>query len=134
MNTGIELIAAERARQVEREGWSAQHDDGHSKGELGAAAIAYVANGCKIQTRVKVFTEPHCKCGARGLADCSCALLTPDEKWVKPWPWAPTEFNPKADPLADLVRAGALIAAEIDRRQRLREWEKLNAAAAEEQP
>lgn len=134
MKTGIELIAAERDRQVNVEGWSAQYDDGHSKGELGAAAIAYVANGCQILTQVKVFTEPRCKCGARGLADCSCALLTPDEKWVKPWPWAPTEFNPKPNPVADLVRAGALIAAEIDRLLRKQEWEKLNAAAEEEQP
>ena len=30
------------------------------------------------------------------------------------WPWAPELFKPK-DPLRDLVRAGALIAAAIDR-------------------
>jgi hypothetical protein len=34
------------------------------------------------------------------------------------WPWEPQGFKPR-DPLDDLVRAGALVAAEIDRLQRI---------------
>ena len=34
------------------------------------------------------------------------------------WPWEPTQWKPSDDPVHNLVRAGALIAAEIDRLQR----------------
>jgi hypothetical protein len=39
--TGVELIAAERKRQIESEGWSAKHDDEHCYGELALAAATY---------------------------------------------------------------------------------------------
>lgn len=39
--TGIELIAKERRRQVEAEGWDADHDAQHDAGELACAAAAY---------------------------------------------------------------------------------------------
>ena len=39
--TGIELIAAERNRQIEEEGWTAEHDDNHERMDLVYAAIAY---------------------------------------------------------------------------------------------
>ena len=32
--SGAELIAAERWRQVESEGWDSSHDDNHCEGEL----------------------------------------------------------------------------------------------------
>jgi hypothetical protein len=37
--TGIELIAAERKRQVEKEGYTAKHDSQWVKGELAGAAV-----------------------------------------------------------------------------------------------
>lgn len=79
--TGVELITAERARQVDAEGWSAGHDDLHSCGELVNAAVA---------------------------------LINLDEDF---WPWGLDTWKPKSR-VSDLVRAGALIAAEIDRLQR----------------
>lgn len=39
--TGKELIAAERQRQIEKEGWSEAHDDTHGPGALEAAAFCY---------------------------------------------------------------------------------------------
>jgi hypothetical protein len=43
MATGIELIAAERKRQIEAKGWTYEHDDAHEEGELIAAAVCYAA-------------------------------------------------------------------------------------------
>jgi hypothetical protein len=41
------------------------------------------------------------------------------------WPWSPDWFKPSPDPIRDLVKVGALAAAEIDRIQRVREKEGL---------
>lgn len=41
-DTGIELIAIERDRQISAEGWSASHDDEHDSCELSDAAACYM--------------------------------------------------------------------------------------------
>lgn len=82
--TGVELIAAERERQVSSEGWTPEHDDGHRDGALAHAAAVYASDRVDI-------------------ADV--------------WPW-PGEAPKIKDEISNLVRAGALIAAEIDRLQR----------------
>ncbi|WP_373400076.1 hypothetical protein V8V91_10940 [Algoriphagus halophilus] len=41
MKTGIELIAEERQRQIEKEGWTSEHDAKHKNGELAHAAATY---------------------------------------------------------------------------------------------
>jgi hypothetical protein len=48
----------------------------------------------------------------------------PDEAYDVPpsetkWPWHPDWWKPSRDPVQNLVKAGALIAAEIDRLQRV---------------
>lgn len=92
MKTGIELIAEERARQVAVEGWNTMHDDDHDSGQLPRAAAVYA----------------HCAAEqARGWEGGFTKL--PEQ-----WPWDADWFKPK-DQLRNLVRAGALIAAEIDR-------------------
>lgn len=85
---GAELIAAERERQVSEEGWSPEHDDDHADGSLRRAAICY-------------------------------ARLELGGGWDVPndWPWEPESWKPRDD-ITCLVKAGALIAAEIDRLQR----------------
>lgn len=88
--TGAELIAAERQRQIDMEGWTADHDDTHGKGELLAAGICYAH--CAGQFKM---TSP------------------------RQWPWAEAWWKPTGDPVRDLTKAGALIAAEIDRLQRM---------------
>lgn len=103
MKTGIELIDDERKRQVESEGWTPEHDDEHEDGELVFAAVAYALPRDKGENP---FDE-----------------ITPN-----PWPWDPISFKPgdgtTVGRVRELVKAGALIAAEIDRLQRSAvEWE-----------
>jgi hypothetical protein len=43
--TGAELIAAERQRQIEVEGWTPEHDAAHDGGELAIAAACYAVEG-----------------------------------------------------------------------------------------
>lgn len=45
--TGIELIAQERKEQIEKHGWTAEHDQNHDKGELArvAATLAVMHTG-----------------------------------------------------------------------------------------
>jgi hypothetical protein len=85
--TGIELIAAERKRQVTVEGWSEFHDDSHTRGQMARAAACYALQHTNVSGRA-----------------------------IR-WPWASQWWKPR-DPIRNLVRAGALIAAEIDRLQR----------------
>jgi hypothetical protein len=89
--TGVELIAAELQRQIEQEGWTPAHDDTHDEGELRDAAIAYAL---AVDARTEVAT----------IRDR--------------WPWEASWWKPSADPIRNLVKAGALIAAEIERLQR----------------
>ncbi len=93
MREGVELIAAERKRQIEKEGWSSEHDDSvNRKGELAKAAICYAAISY-------TWSEP--------------------EKLERIWPYDSEWFKPSAtSSIRNLVKAGALIAAEIDRLQR----------------
>lgn len=98
--TGVERIAAERQRHFDVEGWTPEHDDEHSNGEIAVAGACYA------------FLV--------GYPD--------DEAWKtsetrKPfgWPWSPEWWKPSDDPIRNLEKAGALIAAEIDRLQRLQE-------------
>lgn len=90
--TAIEEIAAERKRQIEVEGWMPEHDDGHGGGDLAYAAASY--------------------------ALCSAGHY-PDPIHYMPgfWPWAPDRWKPQT-PRRDLIRAAALIVAEIERLDR----------------
>jgi hypothetical protein len=45
-------IAAERVRQIEKEGWTLEHDDGYVEGEMAQAAACYALHGF---TTVQVF-------------------------------------------------------------------------------
>lgn len=109
---GAELIAAERRRQIEIEGWTPAHDDEHVHGELAAAAACYVAH------------NPQKMCVREGVADISggrgeCVVYGKKEFTVPmTWPktWHPAWWKP-SDRITDLAKAGALIAAEIDRLQ-----------------
>lgn len=44
----LEAIQAERARQLSEEGWSVEHDDRHSHGEIARAAAAYAAGDSSL--------------------------------------------------------------------------------------
>lgn len=100
---GVDLIRAERERQISGEGWGPEHDDSHRSGELCDAAISYARAAAK-QAR----GESH-----EYLKEMAAAAAVP-------WPWEDGWWKPDADQIRNLVKAGALIAAEIDRLDRER--------------
>jgi hypothetical protein len=107
--SGIERIAAERQRQVEREGWTPKHDDKHDSDELSLAAIAYAS---PLPVKVEAYIIPPCGCRSAG----ECHHVFGKKKWIDPWPWESEWDKRKQHPrLRRLEIAGALIAAEIDR-------------------
>lgn len=89
--SAIKEIIAERLRQISVKGWSLAHDDEHVNGEMALAAAAYAAN----TTRVKRLSD----------------LLD------RLWPWAIEWWKPKTHRY-DLIRAAALLVAEIERLDR----------------
>jgi hypothetical protein len=92
METGIQIISRERQRQISQEGWTAEHDaTEHCPEELASAAGCYALAG---ETR-GTFRYSHI-----------LELWPWDKKWWKPTP---------DDRVRELAKAGALIAAEIDR-------------------
>jgi len=101
MKTGIELITEERQRQISQEGWTPENDDKYEHGQLAAAAVTYT------DTHLIRHTYKEEKAGEM-IAD-----LMMDR-----WPWDEEWFKPTSS-IRDLTKAGALIAAEIDRLQRL---------------
>lgn len=88
VRSGVALVALERRRQVDREGYDAAHDRGQ-RWAITRAGIAYA-----IASLSTLTDDQH------------------DEAWPW-WPWSTEAWKPK-DALRDLVRAGALIAAAID--------------------
>lgn len=105
MKTAIELIADERQRQIDQEGWSLQGDDQHIEGELALAA--------------------------------SCYAIPPGEHYCpeppESWPWADSWWKPSPeDRIKELVKAGALIVAEIERLQRAEQGEAQGSVAGDD--
>lgn len=104
MKTGTQLITEERQRQISREGWLPDHDDQHASGELNDAAICYAYAASKQ---------------ARGEAgQAYLESLETSGNMPVPWPWESEWWKPSTQ-IRNLAKAGALIAAEIDRLQRL---------------
>jgi hypothetical protein len=93
---GIRLIAEERIRHTEVLGWTPEHDDEHRAAELSGAAACYAIAG----NEAAVGNAVH---------------------WANPslWPWGDEWWNPSPEPVRNLVKAGALVAAEIERLGRI---------------
>jgi hypothetical protein len=116
--SGVDLIAAERARQIRAEGHSAAWDDGFEHGDLAMAAATYAlpAGGRRSRWLIEAAGDP--------VQSPACAQPTVFAYWYtaespQTWPWAPGTFKPSPeDRVRELVKAGALIAAEIDRLRR----------------
>ena len=85
---GTELISEERKRQIEKEGWSLEHDQLHNNEELPQAAECYLDH--------YLWGGPE-----------NLHYWPFDASW-----WKPDNSDTR---LRVLVKAGALIAAEIDR-------------------
>ncbi len=99
---GAMLIAKERTRQVEEEGWDDAHDDDRETGSLAVAGACYALDVVAKNENVHFSWQVR-------YAELAGELFPFDREW-----WKPT-----LDPIRELVKAGALIAAEIDRLHRL---------------
>lgn len=81
-------VLAERQRQITAEGWTPEHDDEYQHCEMAVAAACYIM-----------------------------AADDPRADVPELWPWPPEWWKP-TDVRRDLVKAGALILAEIERLDR----------------
>ena len=101
MDTGVKLIATERKRQIQEEGYTAEHDSEHSNCALAAMAASYI-----IDTIVEYGPASYYGLGWQERFEGYAQELFPfDGEYRK-------LIN--NDPVRHLVKAGALIAAEID--------------------
>lgn len=91
----IDDVIAERHRQQAVEGWTPEHDDQHKAGSLGRAGGFYALNAGAAMWY--------------GTHDTSICDAAPDG-----WPWEPERWKP-TNARRDLVKAAALILAEIER-------------------
>ena len=101
--SGIELIAEERQRQIEVEGYSAQHDSQHHASDFIYAAISY-AESAKVGVNCMEI-------GNNNENEIMHRKIGMGRDY--PFGW---DFKPSTN-VRDLVKAGALIAAAIDRLQ-----------------
>jgi len=92
-HAAINDIAAERRRQIEVETWTPGHDDQHDKGEMAHAAGCYA------------------------LANHRRMVWIGGNEFPDLWPWHKRWWKP-GDRRRDLIKAGALIVAEIERLDR----------------
>lgn len=85
---GVARIGAERHRQISQLGFTPEHDAEHDPRELVAAGMCYLQNEGWIDYMHSVPQE---------------------------WPWEDDAWDPSDDVCRNLEKAGALIAAAIDR-------------------
>lgn len=89
-------VVRERERQIEKEGWTPEHDDSHPNGSLAEAGACY-------------------------------AMAFENQPMPMDWPWEVNWWKPK-DRRSNLVRAAALLIAEIERLDRAENYASRNAA------
>lgn len=96
--SGAETIENERKRQIEKEGWTEEHDAEHNNQELIKAAKCYI--------------------------EANLYRAIPSKPPID-WPWDIQYWKAEcnSESINNLRKAGALIAAEIDRLNKKREFE-----------
>lgn len=94
MAAALAAVAAERRRQIEIKGWTPDHDDQHTAGELATAAACYALEAA-LPDEERDFRNP-----------------PPDL-----WPWANEWWKPSFR-VRGLVKACAMLIAEIERLER----------------
>jgi len=109
---GATRITLERFRQILRERYTHEHDDAHTSGALAQAASCYAHIAYRL---TKESFEDIKDDYIDGFTDSPI------------FPWDIEDWKPSPDPIRNLEKAGALIAAEIDRL--LRKRERDNTAA-----
>lgn len=110
LSRGSQDVLAERRRQLEVEDFRADEDDHYTSGEMAWAAVCYLQNAAvagKMQGLGLLTAE---QCDERGRS-----LPRPEA-----WPWDAEWWKPGGQ-RRDLVKAAALIIAEIERLDRTTE-------------
>ncbi|MEE4461971.1 hypothetical protein V2S84_07535 [Azotobacter chroococcum] len=87
-------VLTERRRQIEQEQWCPEHDDQYTRGQLASAAASYATSAYWHAIGHGTYEPP------------------------PRWPWGESNWKPTTA-RRDLVKAGALILAEIERLDRL---------------
>jgi hypothetical protein len=105
----VQLITEERKRQIKDKGYDDKRDDEQDKGELVKAAQCYLEH-VSLKSYVMNFKDYY-----TNNLKLYKELYLPNN-----WPpdWSAESWNPES-PIRDLVKAAALIAAEVDRRLRI---------------
>lgn len=106
--TGAEMINAERKRQIEEEGFDKEHDKQHTDFELAEAAICYAYEASREGLNVCI-EEPYIE-------------SVYGDAWPEDWYYVHWKPEPRdggtiktEHSIRMLIKAGALIAAQIDR-------------------
>lgn len=114
MKSGIELIKQERERQISEEGYTIEHDDNHKRGELAEAGACYGLLPLKYYTIKLSEKQDNPLFFTRSVAEVS---------FLRECLWPFWNNSLKSNPsnrIRELQKAGALIVAEIDRLQRMK--------------
>lgn len=112
MTPGVQEIDSARERRIEGHGYDAARDDTYTAGQLVVAAVRY-ANVARLGPNARDLIRV-------GDAERVAAGL-PLASWPNGWSEASYRMghgNSFADRIRELSKAGALIAAEIDRLKR----------------
>lgn len=88
-------VLTERRRQIEAKGWTPAHDDTHVEGQMAGAAACYALYRSQVSPEIV-------------MGESLIQMI---------WPWSSDCWTPTT-PRRDLVKAGALILAEIERLDR----------------
>jgi hypothetical protein len=113
LSQALRDVMKERSRQWDEEGFGPAHDDQHAGGELALAACAYA---------FAVTMKPEARERVSGIG-----TFRNDETLRDLWPWSGAWWKP-TDPRRDLVKAAALIVAEIERYDRAAKGQITNGA------
>jgi hypothetical protein len=113
--TGAELIAQERNRQLNELGYTSDIDDSYTEGELLGAALSYA-----FAAGVLALSSPEER------AEHGLVIQDPPETW----PWHPDVWHPADTAVGNYAKAGALMAAEMDRVARLTAKENTSVSQA----
>lgn len=108
--SALDDIAAERRRQSDVEGYDRAHDDEHKDGSLAAAAACFALPSPEVGSRATMEYP--------GRGECDVQVIHEGIPLLWPASWHPRYWKPK-DRRRNLVRAGALILAEIERLDRI---------------
>lgn len=111
MENFLELVKAERQKQINKYGYTPEHDDEHTDGSIADAAACYASTKNQLFIPIGKDIEEH-------------------KALIRLWPWEPKYFKKSEKSREDqLITSAAMLMAEYERIVRFRQ--KLNGATNE---